>query len=61
VGGAVCLVHLQWPDTPERIVSRIWVRWVQNFRHRKSGGMKSGVSAHCTLQLEWRHVLRHAR
>jgi len=23
--------------------------------------MKSGVSAHCAQQLEWRHVLRHVR
>jgi len=22
---------------------------------------KSGVSAHCAQQVEWRHVLRHAR
>jgi len=27
----------------------------------KSGGMKFGVSVHCAQQLEWRHVLRHAR
>jgi len=31
------------------------------FRGHKSGGMKSDVCAHGAQQLEWRHMLRHAR
>jgi len=45
----VCLVHFLLHDTPEKIcqqdVSPV------SLRGHESGGMKSGVSAHCAQQL----------
>jgi len=43
-----CLVHLLLHDTPKRIAGFK----SGEFRHHKSGGMKSGVSVHCAQQLE---------
>jgi len=48
----MCLVHYNLHKTPDRVVNESTAFKCGEFRGHMSGGMKSGVSAHCARQLD---------